>query len=427
MRRTRKLAPLALLTSAVVLLGACAAPTATTEDAGGTATHDEHDHDGEESAPEDGRPTEEAAGPSPRLAVTYDGGVLIVDALSLEVLADFPAQGFVRVNPAGDGRHLFLTLGEEFRLLDTGAFSQAHGDHSHSYTTDPLLTDVVITADHPGHVVTHAERTVLFADGTGEITVLDPHELAAGAQAPVLATTSTPQAHHGVAVVRTDDSLLHTIGDSESRSGVVLLDAEGAEVARAETCPGVHGETVAADETVVFGCENGALIVTGSAFTHAAAPDAYGRIGNLAGSDASPVVLGDYKSDPEADLERPTRISLIDTRTAEIRLVDLGVSYSFRSLARGPGGEALVLGTDGTLRIIDPEAGTVTAEVPVTGPWTEPEQWQDPRPTLRVEGSFAYVTEPATSTVFVVDLPGAEVIDSAVLPVVPNELSSVAG
>ncbi|TDE88292.1 hypothetical protein EXU48_23700 [Occultella glacieicola] len=427
MRRTRRLAPLALLTSAVVLLGACAAPTATPEVTGGTTTQDGHDHDNEEAAPADGRPTEEAAGPSPRLAVTYDGGVLIVDALSLEVLADFPAEGFIRVNPAGDGRHLFLTLGEEFRLLDTGAFSEAHGDHSHSYTTDPLLTDVAIAADHPGHVVTHADRTVLFADGTGEITVLDPHELAAGAQAPVLATTSTPQAHHGVAVVRTDDSLLHTIGDSQARSGVVLLDAEGDEVARAETCPGVHGETVAAEETVVFGCENGALVVTGSEFTHAAAPDAYGRIGNLAGSDASPVVLGDYKSDPDADLERPTRVSLIDTRTAEIRLVDLGVSYTFRSLARGPGGEALVLGTDGTLRVIDPEAGTVTSEIPVTGSWTEPEQWQDPRPTLRVEGSFAYVTEPATSTVFVVDLQGAAVIDSAVLPVVPNELSSVTG
>src|SRR3546814_16304356 len=63
--------------------------------------------------------------------------------------------------------------------------------------------------------------------------------------------------------------------------------------------------------------------------------DSYGRIGNQAGSQASPVLLGDYKTDPDAELERPTRISLIDTRTAKIRLVDLPTSYSFRSLGRG--------------------------------------------------------------------------------------------
>lgn len=65
-------------------------------------------------------------------------------------------------------------------------------------------------------------------------------------------------------------------------------------------------------------------------------PDPYGRIGNQAGSDESAVVLGDYKADPDAELERPERVSLIDTATNTLRLVDLGVSYTFRSLARGP-------------------------------------------------------------------------------------------
>jgi hypothetical protein len=42
-------------------------------------------------------------------------------------------------------------------------------------------------------------------------------------------------------------------------AGRLLLDADREEVARSEECPGVHGETVAADETIVIGCEDGIL------------------------------------------------------------------------------------------------------------------------------------------------------------------------
>src|SRR5690625_7399009 len=81
-------------------------------------------------------------------------------------------------------------------------------------------------------------------------------------------------------------------------------------------------------------------------------------MGNQAGSEQSPVVLADYKVDKNAELERPTRVALINTEKSTddaISLVDVDASYSFRSLGRGPNGEALVLGTDGNLRIIDPE------------------------------------------------------------------------
>ncbi|OKI76986.1 hypothetical protein AMK11_32450 [Streptomyces sp. CB02414] len=112
-----------------------------------------------------------------------------------------------------------------------------------------------------------------------------------------------------------------------------------------------------------------------------------------AGSDVSPILLGDHKTDPEAELERPTRISLIDTRTAEMRLVDLGTSYSFRSLARGPHGEALVLGTNGVLHVIDPETGKVEKKIDAVGDWTEP------RPGLGREGDVRDAAEGHQRTV----------------------------
>jgi hypothetical protein len=187
----------------------------------------------------------------------------------------------------------------------------------------------------------------------------------------------------------------------------------------------VHGETIAKDSAIVLGCEDGALIYRAGAFHKVQSPDVYGRIGNQSGSSASSVVLGDYKVDRSAKLERPERVALIDTQKDTLRLVQLGASYTFRSLARGPAGEALVLGTDGAIHVIDPVRGEVVDRIEVLSPWSEPLDWQEPRPTLRVVGERAYVTEPASSRIHLVDLGSAKVVRSTALPHVPNEISGV--
>ncbi|MFD6856331.1 zinc metallochaperone AztD [Rhodococcus sp. NPDC060090] len=375
-----------------------------------------------DAAPASAPKAAEVTSPEPRLALTYDGGILVVDATELDVVADLPLDGFNRLGPAGDDRHVFVSTAGGFRALDTGSWSDTHGDHSHHYAGAPALTDLTYSADKPGHVVVHAGTTALFDDGTGNIALLDPDGLDPVGPLPETDTYTTPEAHHGVAVPLDDGSLLVTEGDSESRSSVVLLDHSRNEVARTDECPGVHGEAVAAD-SVVFGCEDGMVIFRDGAFTKVTAPDPYGRLGNQAGSDESPIVLGDYKTDPDAELERPERVALVDTRTAQLRLVDLGTSYTFRSLGRGPHGEALVLGTDGALHVIDPETGDVVDRIDVLDPWTEPDEWQSPRPALTVEGHTAYVTDPATDELHAVDLESGE-IRTATLPRTPNEIST---
>ena len=372
------------------------------------------------------RETTEASGAAPRLAVTYDGGVMVLDSESLEVLDTFPAEGFNRLNPAGDNRHLFLTEGDSFRLLDLGTWSEPHGDHAHAYTTDPLLTEQRITGSHPGHLVNHDGRSLAFFDGTGEMHLFDPANLSADSPIDTTVTT-TDEAHHGVAVPRADDSTVVTIGDEESRSGVKIVDEAGETVAENTDCPGVHGEAVAEGGVITVGCEDGLIIIDGEEIRKVDSPDDYGRIGNQFGSEHSPVVLGDYKVDEDAELERPTRVTLTDTRSGELRLVDLPASYSFRSLARGPQGEALVLGTDGKLRVIDPASAEVTREIEVAEPWEEPVEWQEPRPTVHVAGDEVLVTEPGTQTLHVVDIGAGEVTRSSELPEVPNEVGSASG
>ncbi|HYH31357.1 MAG TPA: zinc metallochaperone AztD [Pseudonocardia sp.] len=353
-----------------------------------------------------------ASAPAPIVAdpvvATYDGGLYVLDGGTLEVAADIPLDGFNRVNPAGDDRHVLVSTSTGFRVLDAAGAT---------------LTDVEIPAPKPGHVVRHAGRTVLFADGTGEIHILDPDAFGEGM--PSGDQHRTPQPHHGVAVALENGELVTTLGDEEERPGIVVLDADGQEIARHEDCPGVHGEATAQGEAVVIGCETGALIYQDGTITKVTSPTPYGRIGNQAGSDVSPITLGDYKQDEDAELERPTQVSLIDTRTATLRLVDIGTSYTFRSLARGPQGEGLVLGTDGRIHVVDPVAGTVVRTIPVLGPWTEPLEWQQPRPAIFVRGGIAYVSEPGANAVHAVDLASGATTASVTLPAAPNELSGV--
>ncbi|WP_103504061.1 MULTISPECIES: zinc metallochaperone AztD [unclassified Streptomyces] len=396
--RNRSASAVALTAVAALALSACGSQDDDTDTGKATGGGTETTSDGTPAAEVDDA-----------LVVTYDGGLYVLDGSTLEIAADVELEGFNRVNPAGDDRHVMVSTASGFRVFDTAAQD---------------FTEAEFPGEKPGHVVRHAGKTVLFVDGTGEVVVFDPADLADGTPEPSRTYTS-PEPHHGVAIELENGELLTTLGDEESRVGLAVLGADDEELARNEDCPGVHGEAAAKDEAIVVGCQDGVLIYRDGEFTKVDSPDGYGRIGNQAGSEESAVLLGDYKSDPDAELERPERVSLIDTASGELRLVELGTSYSFRSLARGPHGEALVLGTDGAIHVIDPEQGEVTDTLPVVGEWQEPLDWQEARPTLFVRGHTAYVSEPAERALHAVDIESGETLASVTLPEAVNEVTGV--
>lgn len=387
--------------------------------------HDDHDHDHERDEDHgDAEGAVELAGN--RVVTTYDGGLLVLDGVSLEIVADIPLDGFVRLNPAGDDRHVLVTHGDEFLVLDSGVDVEPHGEHVHYFGEQPALTDLTFTARHAGHVTHHHGVTALFADGTGDITLFDPYELTTGDVDEDI--VSSDAAHHGVAVQLAGGLLFATVGTEDERTGARVLDATGAEITRTDECPGVHGETLAAPNTtgdvVVAGCQDGVIIWSNGAFTKVDSPDDYGRVGTLKGTDTSTFVLGDYKVDPDAELERPTRVSLIDAEGGEMRLVQLDSSYSWRSLTRDHDDNAIVLTTDGDLTVIDIVTGEIITEIPVVEPWQEPLEWQEARPAITIDGATAYITDPATNTIHRVDLDTRTVVASAELPVTPNEITT---
>jgi len=381
----RKAALLATIATSAVVLTACAAPApqATDEVAETTA--------------------------STRIAITYDGGIAIVDAETLDIVGDVPLAGFNRVNPAGDGQHVLVTTAKGFEVLDTASAS---------------LTGDVFAATTAGHVVRHGDKTILFDDGTGDTTIFSTDDLLAGGL-PETEVVGAEAAHHGVSIELENGTLLTTVGTPDERTGIRVLDASRTEIDRNEECPSVHGEGAAANEIAVFGCSDGVLVYDDGEITKIQAPDAYGRTGNQYVSETSPIAIGDYNSDPDSEGYLLSELAIIDTVAKTSTVVDLpeGVEYTWRDVARGPNDETLLLGSDGALHVLESATGEVTASFPVIEPWESPVEWQDAHPALTVHGGTAYVTDAASASVYAVDIASGDVIATTELPGAPIEIA----
>lgn len=363
---------------------------------------------------------------TPRVTVTYDGGILVLDGATLEQAADLPIDGFTRLNSAGDGRHVLVTVPTGFQVLDAGTWTS----DGTSYVAEPELTDLVFKADAAGHVVKHGGKTVLYADGTGDTTIFETDDLlSSDGELPETEVVPAPEAHHGVSIELEDGTLLTTVGNPETRSGIRVLDTDRNEVAASDECPSVHGEGTAANEVAVFGCSDGVLTYDDGTITKIPAPDQYGRMGNAYVSDSSTIAVGDYNSNPDSEGYLLTELALIDTESKTMEVVELpdGVSYTWRDVARGPGDDIYLLGSDGNLHVLDENTGEITDSFPVIDPWESPVEWQDPHPAILVNGSIAYVTEPATNSIHAVDLETGEVTASAELAGTPNEIAVAVG
>ena len=370
----------------------------------------------------------EVARLAPRALVAHAEGLVLIDTETGATLDEVADDAFVRLSDVGDGRHVAIADASGFRLYDTGIWAEGHDDHTHRYTTEPGLTEVRHEAAQAGHVVTNAGHTTFFADGTGEISTVATGEVADLDAEIASARTDAP--HHGVALRLGDGTLLTTQGTAEERRTVQVLDGDEV-VAQTDACPGVHGEATAAPtpagDVVVLGCENGPVVLRDGDFHQVQVDEAYARTGNLAGHPSSPIVLSDWKTEPDATLERPEEIALIDTRADTLRTVDLGSPYWFRSLARGPEGEAVVLTYDGSLRVIDEESGREQSRIEVIEPWREKDDWQEPGPVLRVVDDLAYVSDAATEELVVVDLSSGSIVNRIDLPGAAVEVAVTTG
>ncbi|MGV0425977.1 hypothetical protein ACUY3N_10580 [Corynebacterium tuberculostearicum] len=434
----------AVLSAAAVAITSCSAPTEEEKDS--LHSHDhahseedhahEHDHEHEHGHDHAGHSHEgfeaeegetEVAQLPTRIVISHAEGLRAYDAKTGKVIGEDKMNAFLRLSDAGDDRHVMVTKGDSFLTYDTGRITKGHGDHNHYYTAEPSLGDATINAPHAGHVVHHDGFTALFSDGDGVARIYKTEDIGNDDAQPVN-TVDTGAAHHGVAVPLKDGSVVITKGTEDERHTIQHLDKEGKVLTETTECPGVHGEAAAGNGNIFFGCEDGPVIFDGTKFHKVdasayAGAGGYQRSGNAAGSEESDVILADNKTDKDAELERPTSVTLVDTKDFSAKKVDLDASYWFRSLARGPLGEALVLTTDGKLNIIDPESGEITSQIDAISKWKENKEWQQPGPILQAADGYAFITDAQKKQLVVIDLLQEKEVNRFDLDIEPTEMT----
>lgn len=362
-----------------------------------------------------GRTSTEA--PHPRLVVGSDDGVEVLDAAKLESLERISLASRPKLITAGDDRHVFALQydAKKVAVVDSGSWSEAHGDHSHSYVTEPSLRKTTFDLGTSYHAVSDDERSVVWFDDDGSFVSFDWKGLEDDKVDETRFETKTP--HHGVAAPLSDGGFLTSLADGDHAIGVAVLDEKGNEKQRIETCPGLHGEAHVGDDAYAFGCETGALVVDNGKGTSIASPLDGAGSGTLVGDHDSSVLVGDMygEDNPEAG----THLALYDVDAAKARAVDLGVEFS--SFGRS-GGQTVALGTDGALHVIDEATGKVVKKFDVVDPWKTSEDWEVPKPQVVIAEGLAYVTDPRDRSLSVYETGSGERRAQTTLAEVPTSL-----
>lgn len=336
----------------------------------------------------------ETEGPEPRLVIAdaHSGRIEVIDLATEESVHTFDVG-----NPSSittiNGRYIVATDDDEAHVLDPGSWSIDHGDHSHSYTKDPTeIGD--LNGDRPAHVIAGDRKVAVFFDGAGTADVVDFHSLSTGESA--IATTIESEPHHGIAVPLADHFLVSTGGTEENLpTNLELRDGAGAVVRPLDgQCPELHGEA-AFSNYVVVACDDGVLKVDAAAdfattkfpYPPSVTPDnrawsfAEGSRGSLV---AAPTATG---------------VLVLDTKSGEwvdARTTDEALSAGVAS----DGKTVFSVQRDGTFRVFDAVTGAAISSAPVAGIYAED---ADPAPSIEVSGTRAYVSDPASNSVFEID------------------------
>lgn len=318
---------------------------------------------------------EEAAEAQSRLVLSDvdSGAARVLDLITGEVTDVGRTSGVEE--SAGDGRFAYLATGGEVRIVDSGAWMVDHGDHVHYYRAAVREVGAI---PGPGLTGAHSDTAVVavsFGDGRAEL--LDRAELDAGR---IAETGTIEDVAPDAAVVPYDGHLLVPV---EQPGQVQVRSRDGRPVTAVDQpCPSPAGASVTR-RGVVFGCADGALLVTsdGGAFRGAKIP--YPR----PVSDAERAREFDHRpgSDVLAAKAGETGAWSLDIAHRAWTFVDTGPALAVSAV--GAGGPLLAVTADGALRAFDGGTGSETAAIPLLStPGAA-------APTIEVDTTRAYVND----------------------------------
>ena len=245
-------------------------------------------------------------------------------------------------------------------VFDGGIYLEAHGDHFDQVEGPVELLDIDLSGDRPVHLYVGGEWAAIFYDGSGDVVLLNEHELEeeGGGYVPPKINVG-PQ--HGGAVPLEDNlfavSIQHPDYDTDPGEyalpiGAEIVNLDGDVLHREEGCEGLHGDA-GNGHMAVFGCIGGVLFVEvhdgeyDGGFIPApdGEPDDF-RIGSLWGYPglAHFFALGSAVGLYVVDSEEGSMERLIPT-SEELGPVNVAISHDGEAL--------LVTMSDGELRMYD--------------------------------------------------------------------------
>ncbi|WP_306359186.1 zinc ABC transporter permease AztB [Nocardia sp. CC227C] len=313
-----------------------------------------------------------------RLVVAGSDGELRVIDLITEEITEFDRMPGI-VGLVGDDRFGFPVTADTTRVLDGGGWTVDHGDHVHYYRA--AFRDIG-EVPHGGAVAAHSDTAITALLGASRTLLFDRAELDSGviAERGSVDGLAIPYAEHLVTV---------------SAGRVEVRAREGGEITPlAGQCSAPSG-TAVTRRGVVFGCADGALLVSADAGRFSAVEIPYPqpvpaaeratRFTHRAGATTLTAIAGERG------------IWVLDIAARSWHLIESGPVLAANTA--GVGSAILGLTGDGVLHAYDPDTGAETARAQLlSGPITS-----DAAPVIEVDTNRAYVNDPAAKAIHEID------------------------
>lgn len=310
-----------------------------------------------------------------------------------------------RVDPpehaATDGRFLVTSDDDRTTVVDGGAWTVDHGDHTHYYAADAR---VVGTIAGGGPVAVHSSETMttIAWPERGEAVVLDRAALGQGELDERVRLDTTVLLPLGEHLVATEGDTVRVLDDDgeptdPTSAGQACTDPAGGIVTRAGA---------------VVGCADGAVVVDaagGASFV--ALPDDAERPTAFAARAGRPTVAG---------LAGDSGLWLLDVRQGSWQHVP--TERPLRAVVAVDDEDEHVVGVDDSGRVVVVTAST--GAVATTDPLFDSDG--DSAPLLQLDAQRAYVADPSGDVVHEIDFAdGARVARTVELPFAPVAFAEV--
>ena len=316
-------------------------------------------------------------------------------------------------------------------VFDGGIYLEPHGDHFDLVEGDISKLPLDLSGDRPSHLYVGDEWATIFYDGSGEVVLINEHELEEHGEDYVPDSFNAgPQ--HGAAVPLEGDLFAVSIqhpnyaqdpGEYRLPIGAEIWNLDGNVLHRAEGCPGLHGDA-GNGHMAVFGCIGGVLMVE--------AHDGHYEDAFISGPAGSPEdfrltsVWGYHGLDHFFALGSAVGLYIVEPEEGHMDLL-IPSTESLRPIQVhiGHGGESLlVVMSDGELRLYDAHDGDLLASnddflaTPVeTGFWA--------RPHIATAPDAIFVTDSVGGEVFQLDGHDLEVVEHWHVEGTPTKIAFV--